>query len=121
MRFTKPGPDPTPLPREPRLKTPVPASALQHYTEAADLELGTAIAMLNSDLDNSVKTALQQLNLQRPNSNIKAQLAQAGINAGLIEKYSNSLQETATLHCQEHFTIHNRGQCKVLQDEIQAR
>ena len=34
IRFTKPGPDPTPLPREPRLKTPVPAGALQQYTGA---------------------------------------------------------------------------------------
>ena len=40
MRFIKPGPDPIPLPREPRLKTPVPAGALQQYTEAVDLELG---------------------------------------------------------------------------------
>ena len=38
MKFSKPGPDPTPLPREPRLKTPVPAGALQQYTEAVDLE-----------------------------------------------------------------------------------
>ena len=65
MSFTKAGPDPTPLPREPRLKTPVPAGALQQYTEAIDLELGAAVAMLNAELDSSMKTALQQLNPQK--------------------------------------------------------
>ena len=64
MSFTRPGPDPTPLPREPRLKTPVPAGALQQYTEAIDLELGAAIAMLNAELDSSLETALQQVNPQ---------------------------------------------------------
>ena len=75
VRFIKPGPDPIPLPREPRLKTPVPAGALQQYTEAVDLELGAAIAMLNAELDSSLETALQLLDPQRPNSRIKAQLA----------------------------------------------
>ena len=56
MRFTKP-PDPTPLPREPRLKTPVPAGALQQYPEAVDLELGAAIPMPNTKLDSSMETA----------------------------------------------------------------
>ena len=93
MRFTKSGPDPTPLPREPRLKTPVPAGALQQYTEAVDLELGAAITMLNTKQDSSMETALQELNRQRPNSNIKSQLAHVGINPGLIEIYSNSLQD----------------------------
>ena len=93
IRSTKPGPDPTPLPREPRLKTPVPAGALQQYTETVDLELGAAIAMLNTKLDSSMETALRELNLQRPNSNVKSQLAHVGINAGLIETYSNILQD----------------------------
>ena len=51
---TKPGSDPITLPREPRLKDPVPANALQQYGEAVDLELGAAIAMLNTRLDSSM-------------------------------------------------------------------
>ena len=92
MSFTRPGTDPTPLPREPRLKTPVPAGALQQYTEAIDLALGAAIAVLNAELDRSMETALQQLNPQKPNSNIKAHLAHVGIDASLIETQSNTLQ-----------------------------
>ena len=65
----KPGPDPIPLPREPRLQTPVPAGHLQQYTEAVALELGAA--MLNADLDSSLDTALQLSYLQQPNSNIR--------------------------------------------------
>ena len=64
IRSTKPGPDPTPLPREPRLKTPVPAGALQQCTEAVDLELSAAIAVLNAELDSSMETALQHLKSQ---------------------------------------------------------
>ena len=80
------------MPREPRLKTPVPASALQQYTEAIDLELGAAIAMLKAELDSSMETALQQLNPQKPNSNIKAHLAHVGIDEGLVETHNNTLQ-----------------------------
>ena len=93
MSFTSSGPDPMPLPREPRLKTPVPAGVLQlQYTEAADLELSAAIAMLNEELDSSMQTALQQLDPQKPNSNIKAQLTHVDIKADLIETHSNTLQ-----------------------------
>ena len=94
ISFTKPRPDPTPLPRNLRLKTPVPAGALQQYTETVDLELSAAIAVLNAELDSSMETALQQLDPHRPNSDIKAQLAHAGIDTNLIETHSNSLQST---------------------------
>ena len=93
IRFTKPGPDPTPLLRDPRLKTPVPAGALQQYTVAVDLELSAAIAVLNAELDSSMETALQQLDPHRLNSDIKAQLAHVGINTNLIETHSKSLQD----------------------------
>ena len=90
MSFTRPGPDPTALPREPRLKTPVPACALQQNTEAIDLALGAAIAVLNAELDRSMEVALQHLNPQKPNSNIKAHLAHVGIDASLIETQQHS-------------------------------
>ena len=40
-----------------------------------------------------METALQELNPQRLNSNIKSQLAHVGINTGLVETYSNILQD----------------------------
>ena len=49
--------------------------------------------MLNTKLDSSMETALRELNPQRPNSNVESQLAHVGINAGLIETYSNILQD----------------------------
>ena len=48
--------------------------------------------MLNAELDSSLETALQLLDPQRPNSNIKAQLANAGINADLVTTHSGALQ-----------------------------
>ena len=126
MSFTKPRPEPTPLPRKPRLKTPVPACALQQCTEAIDLELGAASAMLDAELHSSIETALQQLNPQKPDSNIKADLAHVGTDAGLVETHSNTLQNILEqLHpianLEEHIVIHSRRQCEVLQDEIKAR
>ena len=70
----------------------MPAGALQQYFEAIDLALGAAIAVLNAELDRSMETALQQLNPQKPSSNIKAHLAHVGIDASLIETHSNTLQ-----------------------------
>ena len=67
----------------------MPAGALQQYTEAIDLELGAAIAILN---ESSMETALQQLDPQKPNSNIKLHLARVGIDASLVETHSNTLQ-----------------------------
>ena len=70
----------------------MPAGALQQFTEAIDLRLSAAIAMLNADLDSSMKTAPQQLNLQKPNSNITTHLAHFGTDASLFETHSNTLQ-----------------------------
>ena len=92
MSFTRPGPNFTPLPKEPSLKTPEPASALRQHPKAVDLELGAAMCMLNAELDSCMETALQQLNPQKPSSNIKAHLAHVGIDAGLVEIHSNTLQ-----------------------------
>ena len=66
---------------------------LQQYTEAVDLELGAAIVMLNAELDSSLDTALQLSDPQKPNSNIKAQVANAGIAADLITTHSGTLQD----------------------------
>ena len=49
--------------------------------------------MLNAELDSSLGTALQLSDPQRPNSNIKAQLASVGIDADLITAHSGTLQD----------------------------
>ena len=78
----------------------MPAGTLQQYTEAVDLELSAAIAVLNAELDSSMERALQQLDPHRPNNNIKAQLAHVGINTNLIETHSKSLQDILEQHVQ---------------------
>ena len=49
IKFLKPGPDPPPLPREPRLKTPVPLEDLKAFKEAFGQEteaLKTALVLV---------------------------------------------------------------------------
>ena len=78
--------------------------------------------MLNAGLDKSMESAMRQLNLQRPNGNIRTRLANVSINANLIDTYSNSLQTILErLHpIAGHTTIHSRRQRKVLQNEVKA-
>jgi len=57
MKFFKPGPDPPPLPREPRLKTPVPQEDLKEFREAFGQETGASTADLLQELDSTLELA----------------------------------------------------------------
>ena len=57
MKFLKPGPDPPPLPREPRLKTPVPLEDLKAFKEAFGQETGASTADLLQELDSTLELA----------------------------------------------------------------
>ncbi len=57
MNFLKPGPDPSPLPREPRLKTPVPQQDLKEFKESFDQEAGASTANLLYELDSTLELA----------------------------------------------------------------
>ena len=63
--FHKPGPDPMPLPRKPKLKTPVAAEHLRKFK--ADFELGMAseIAALTKEINTALAAAQRHANTER--------------------------------------------------------
>lgn len=91
----KPGPDPVPLPKEARLRTPVPAAALQQYTETVlvGMEMASHIMMPGAAVDEASATALLQLHWQNPNSNTKEALAAEGVASRLVEQHDRVLQD----------------------------
>ncbi len=57
MNFLKPGPDPIPLPRAPRLKTPVPQEDLKEFKKTFDQETGASTANLLDELGSTLELA----------------------------------------------------------------
>lgn len=60
MRFSKPGPDPPPLPKEPRLKTPVPQEDLKEFIEGFAQETGASTADLLQELDSTLTYTVKE-------------------------------------------------------------
>ena len=55
MKILKPGPDPPPLPQDPRLKTPVPLGDLKAFKEAFGQETGASTSDLLQELDSTLE------------------------------------------------------------------
>ena len=93
MKFLKPGLDPPPLPREPRLKTPVPLEDLKAFKEAFDQETGASTADLLQELDSTLKLAYTDKETLNQDETLKTALTSVGIGADTVELYNSMLQE----------------------------
>ena len=93
MKFLKPGPDPPPLPREPRLKTPVPLEDLKAFKEAFDQETGASTADLLQELDSTLELAYTIKETLNQDETLKTALTSVGIGADTVERYNSMLQE----------------------------
>ena len=91
--FIKPGPDPEPLPRAPKLKTPVQQEHLQKYKTEFRLRMATQMQELNEELDSALHTAELYVDHSDLNKSLRASLAAGQIHAEQIERLSQSLQE----------------------------
>ena len=93
MKFLKPGPDPPQLPREPRLKTPVPLEDLKAFKEAFDQETGASTADLLQELDSSLELAYTVKETLNQDETLKTALTSVGIGADTVERCNSMLQE----------------------------
>ena len=93
MKFLKPGPDPPPLPREPRLKTPVPLEDLKAFKEAFGQETGASTTDLLQQLDNTFGLAYTVKETLHQNEALKPALMIVGIGADTVERYNSMLQK----------------------------
>ncbi len=93
MKFLKPGPDPSPLPREPRLKTPVPLEDLKAFKEAFGQETGASTADLLQELDNTLELAYTVKETLHQDEALKTALISVAIGADTVERYNSMLQE----------------------------
>ena len=57
VNFLKPGLDPIPLPREPKVKTPLPEEDLKEFKDSHGQKTGTSTANLIHELDNTLEPA----------------------------------------------------------------
>ena len=93
MKFLKPGPHPPPLPREPRLKTPVPLEDLKAFKEAFGQEIGASIADLPQELDSTLELVYTVKETLDQNETLKMALTSVDIGANTVEHYSSLLQD----------------------------
>ena len=93
MNFSKPGPDPRPLPREPRLKTPVPQEDLKEFKEAFAQETGAATADLLQELDSALEVAYTVKETLDQSETLKMALTSVDIGAYTIERHSSLLRD----------------------------
>ncbi len=93
MKFLKPGPDPLPLPREPRLKTPVPLEDLKAFKEAFGQETGASTADLLQELNSTLELASTVKETLDQGETLKMALTSVDIGAGTVERYSSLLQD----------------------------
>ena len=93
MSFFKPGPDPPPLPREPRLKTPVPQEDLKEFKEAFAQETGALTADLLQELDSTLELAYTVKETLDQHETLKLALTLVDIGANTVESYSSLLQD----------------------------
>ncbi len=93
MKFLKPGPDPPPLPREPRLKTLVPLEDLKAFKEAFGQETGASTADLLQELDSTLELAYTVKETLDQDEALKTALISVGIGADTVERYNSMLQE----------------------------
>ena len=93
MNFFKPGPDPPPLPREPRLKTPVPQEDLKEFKEAFGQETGAPTAELLQELDSTLELAYTVKESLDQDENLRMALISVGIGVNTVERYSSLLQD----------------------------
>lgn len=81
MKFLKPDSDPPPLPREPRLKTPVSLEYLKAFKEAFDQETGASTANLLQELDSTLELAYAVKETLHQDEALKTALISVGIGA----------------------------------------
>ena len=91
MKFLKPGLDPPPLPREPRLKTPVPLEDLKAFKEAFGQETGASTADLLQELDSTLELAYTVKETLHQSETLKMALTSVDIGANSVEHYSSLL------------------------------
>ena len=91
MRFSKPRPDPPPLPQEPRLETPVPQEDLKAFREGFAQETGASTADLLHELDSTLAYTVKEILDQSEPLNMA--LTSVDIGADTVERYSSMLQD----------------------------
>ncbi len=92
MNFLKPSPDPIPLPREPRLTTPVPQEDLKEFKETFDQEIGASTANLLCEIDSKLELAYAIEELLGQGETLKETLTSVGIGKGTVEHFDSLLQ-----------------------------
>ena len=85
IRFVKPGPQHPPLPREARLKTPVPQADLDAFKHEFEQETPVETAKLNEMLDDTVDLTYLIEQTLEPEEDLKTVLAKNHINAELLK------------------------------------
>ncbi len=93
LKFLKPGPDPPPLPPEPRLKTPVPLEDLKAFKEVFDQKTGASTAGLLQELDSTLELAYTVKETLNQGETLKTALISVDIGADTVEHYDSMLQE----------------------------
>jgi len=93
VNFFKPGPDPPPLPREPRLKTPVPQEDLKEFKQAFAQETGALTADLLQELDSTLELAYTVKETLDQSETLKMALTSVDIGANTVVSYSSLLQD----------------------------
>lgn len=96
VNFVKSGPEPPPLPREARLKTPVPQADLDAFKQEFEQETAVETAHLNKMLDDTLDVAYLVGETLEPEQNLKTVLAENHINAGTVEGFASDLSELLT-------------------------
>jgi len=92
MNFVKPGPDPIPLPREPRLKTPVPQENLKEFKETFDQETGASTTNLLYELDSTSELAYTIAESLSQSESLKETLTSVSIGNNTVEHFDCLLQ-----------------------------
>lgn len=87
----KPSPEPPLLPREARLKTPVPQADLDAFKREFAQETAVETAHLNKVLDDLPEGAYAIEETLEPEQNLKAVLANYHVNAETVEKLATDL------------------------------
>ena len=93
IKFVKPGPEPPPLPREARLKTPVPQADLDAFKQELEQETAIETARLNKALDETLNLAYLIEEAMEPAQHRKSALAEHHIDADTIKHFATDLSE----------------------------
>jgi len=93
MYFSKPGPDPPPLPQKPRLKTSVPQEDPKPFKETFAQETGALTADLLQELDCTLELAYTVKETLDESETLKMALTSVDIGADTVESYSSLLQD----------------------------